>query len=110
MNILFAMEYIPRRMCELEFGQNYVMRYQHIRLENSEIILLNVDNDLLLLISPETGIRIESSTGVFEINDPAVKQQQHEHTGTVKIINRNKFFIHAVFIQVTPLNNKKQRP
>jgi hypothetical protein len=108
MNILFALEYIPRRMRELGYGDNYVMRYHHFRIENSEAIDFDATDDLLLLINPEVSIRLESVNGIFDTGDEAVRQLQHEHTGKVKIINRLKFFTHVLLIQVTPLHPKKQ--
>lgn len=99
-----AMEYIPRRMCELGHGKNYMIRFRHLLLKPAEIRMLAAHNQLYLLIEPATDVRIESSTGVFNVNDALVNEVQYEHRGDIKITNLATSTRHLKMIQVIPKN------
>jgi hypothetical protein len=121
MNLAFALDYIPRRMREMGFGDRYVTRYRHLRLNDAESIIIKAHNQLLLFIEvsaasglyvirgdPSDGIKIESERGVFDINDTTINEQQHEHSGEVKVSNSSGALTYVLFIQAIPQHKKKK--
>ena len=109
MNIAFALDYIPRRMNELGYGENYITRYRQISLDTKFPTVINAYNQLLLFIDPVDGIQVKSKRGVLNYSDTTVTEQQHEHSGKVVVSTATygKPPI-VVFIQVIPLNPKKK--
>lgn len=108
MNIAFALDYIPRRMKELGYGENYLTRYRHVRVEDKSSITINAYNQLLLFISPEgLNINIKSSRGIYNLSDYTINEQQHEHSGAVAISNNTGQDQYMVFVQVIPKNKTK---
>lgn len=111
MNIAFALDYIPRRMMELGYGLDYTTRYLHLRIEKGQTLVLRAYNQLMLLIVPESNIRIISSRGIFDSSDTTINIQQHEHSGKISITNKDRTANTLVLlIQVMPFNQKKKKP
>lgn len=107
MYLAFALDHIPRRMRELGFEDQYLTRYRHLLIEDQQVLELNADNQYWFFIEPN-GLLIESERGVFNINDPTINIQQHEHSG--KIIISNKTLgtnVWVLFIQVIPQHKNK---
>ena len=110
MNIAFALDYIPRRMKELGYGDNYLTRYRHVRVEVKQTVQIKAHNQLLFFISPEeNNLNIKSRRGVYNLTDYTINEQQHEHSGVVEINNNTGQNIYALFIQVIPKNPKTQK-
>ena len=47
----FALDYIPRRMCELGYGTNYITRWRHLQIDARSTLNIDADNDDLLTIT-----------------------------------------------------------
>ncbi len=109
MYLAFALDHIPRRMCELGFGDNYLTRYRHMFSEDKTVLTINAENQYWYFIEP-TGLKIESERGMFDLNDEAINIQQHEHSGKIKISNDTGLNQWALFIQVIPQHKKTNRP
>lgn len=108
MNIAFALDFIPRRMKELGYGENYITRYRHILVESGITQVLQVHNQYLYFISPEViNVSIRSKRGIFNLLDYSINEQQHEHSGKVEINNLTGQPVFALFIQVIPQNKSK---
>jgi hypothetical protein len=129
MNLAFAMDYIPRRMREMGYGENYLTRYRHLRVGSESggyvgagggvggaavitvgsTITVKAHNQIWLFIEPITNIVVESDKGVFNLADNTINEQQHEHSGVIKITNNTTSVVYALFLQVIPLNRKKKK-
>ncbi|CAN5729305.1 hypothetical protein BH11BAC7_BH11BAC7_21330 [soil metagenome] len=108
MNFAFALDSIPRRMKEMGYGENYLTRYRHVRIEKTPVTIIQAHNQLLLFIEPLDNIKIESEKGIYNMLDAKINEQQHEHSGTVTITSSNSADVYILFIQVIPLNKKKK--
>ena len=104
MTINLALEYIPRRMCERGYGNRYIMRFRHLRLDPGEERRLRGYQQLFLLIEPPDDLKIESESGSFDVSDDRANELQYEHEGEIIISNLSPFSNHVRFIQVIPKN------
>jgi hypothetical protein len=106
MNIVFAMEYIPQRMQELGFDKDYLLRYRHIFISMREPTQLNTEQSIFFFIGPEfSQLTIQSPKGIFDLNDYAINEQQHEHTGKIEITNNTGQNLFLVFLEAIPKNS-----
>jgi hypothetical protein len=99
-----ALEYISRRMKEMGFSKNYLLRFRHILLKVSEVREITAYNQILLLIDPMATIRIESDVGLFDVNEDHANEMQYEHRGIIKITNLSLSPTNARFLQAIPIN------
>ncbi len=97
-----AIEYIPKRMCELGYGSHYTVRFRHLVLQPFEEREISVHNQLMILIEPFCDVRIESTAGMFDLSEDLVNEMQYEHRGDLKITNHSIFINHIRFVQVIP--------
>ena len=102
MTVNFAMEYLPKRMCELGYGNDYTIRLRHLLLQPLEVRTLNGYGQLFLLIEPAIDIRIESDTGFYDLSEYRTNEMQYEHQGEIVITNLSIIRTHVIFIQVIP--------
>ena len=106
MTIKLALEYIPGRMKELGYGDDYSIQFRHFVLPAKEEIKVNAENQLLLLIEPVDTVSVESDAGIFDVTIDYVNELQYEHQGSVRIRNYAAITQHARFIQVIPKTEK----
>jgi hypothetical protein len=99
-----ALEYISRRMTEMGFSKNYLLRFRHILLKVSEVREITAYNQIFLLIDPMATIRIESDVGLFDVNEDHANEMQYEHRGRIKITNLSLSPTNARFLQAIPIN------
>lgn len=99
-----ALDYIARRMHEMGFGKNYMLRFRHILLKTSETRELFAYNQIFLLIDPVATIKIESDVGLFDLNEDHANELQYEHRGRIKITNLAVTPTNARFLQAIPIN------
>jgi hypothetical protein len=99
-----ALEYISRRMKEMGFSKNYLLRFRHILLKVSEVREITAYNQIFLLIDPMATIRIESDVGLFDVNEDHANEMQYEHRGRIKITNLSLSPTNARFLQAIPIN------
>lgn len=102
MNIEFALAFIPRRMRELGYGDNYIIRWRHFQLERQQIFKIDADNEYFMLINPNSNFAVRSKAGVFDLLDEAIDEQKYEHRGKIQVKNRAKETQLILFIQVIP--------
>lgn len=102
MNIAFALDFIPRRMRELGYGDNYIIRWRHFQLEPYQSLKIDGDNEYYLLINPDENVKVRSKAGVFDLTDEAINEQQYEHRGKIQIKSILKATQLILFIQVIP--------
>lgn len=106
----FALDYIPRRMCELGHGTSYLMRYRHLVLGPREEKSVNATGQLLLLIDPCGDLRVESTSGLYDMSEDQVNEMCYEHRGEIRMLNYSIFIVHVKFIQVIPQICKTRCP
>lgn len=102
MTVEFALDFIPRRMRELGYGDNYITRWRHFQLETLQTLKLEGNNEYYMLINPSSYFAVRSKAGVFDLNDVAVDEQKYEHRGKTQIKNRAETTQLILFIQVIP--------
>ncbi|GAC1599262.1 MAG: hypothetical protein NVS3B8_11840 [Chitinophagaceae bacterium] len=102
MTDILALEYIPKRMCELNYGTDYSIRFRHFVLQPGEGRKVHAYNQLFVLVEPFCDVRIESIAGLFDMSDDQANELQYEHRGDITILNRSIFINHVRFIQVIP--------
>lgn len=104
-----AIEIIKCQMLELGVGENYILRYRHLKLAPSEKRILKGENNLYVIIDFPTRLKVESKAGIFDMADKQINEQQHIHRGVITVLNQIADYTDAKFIQVIPKlkNNQK---
>lgn len=106
MTVNLALEYIPRRMCELGYSSLYHIRFRHLLLKPGEKRRIGGYSQLFLLVEPPNDVRVESLMGMYDLSDHLTNELQYEHQGEITVINLSAVLAHVRFIQVIP---KKQQ-
>jgi len=108
MTVEFALDYIPRRMRELGFGNDYLTRWRHLELDPEEVLKIDADNEFFYLISPGlVDITVHSKFGTFNLKDIGITELQYEHRGKIEVTNFSTAERALVlFIQVIPSHKK----
>ncbi len=106
MTIELALEYIPRRMKELGYADDYGIQFRHFVLEINQSLEFILPNQLLILIEPVDTISVKSDAGIFDVTIDYVNELQYEHQGAILIRNYAAITQHARFIQVIPKTEK----
>lgn len=107
MTVNLALEYIPRRSCELGYGTLYYIRFRHLLLKPGETRRLSAFGQLFILVEPPNDVRVESNVGIFDLSETMTNELQYEHQGEIIVTNLSPVSSHARFIQVIP---KKTTP
>jgi len=102
MTVNLALEYIPRRMQELGFGNKYHLRFRHFILQDRETVNLKAFNSFFILIEEPARINIKSQNGIFNIALTNANEMTYEHHGQIQIRNTSTTVARARFIQVIP--------
>ncbi|MBI3133635.1 MAG: hypothetical protein HYZ14_03070 [Bacteroidetes bacterium] len=103
-----AIEIIRYQMCELGVI-DYIVRYRHLRLKESEKRIIKAENHLFVLIDPQANIKVESKAGIYDMRDQTINEQQHLHRGIISVTNQSLVQNDARFIQAIPRQKKKQK-
>lgn len=109
MNVEFAIEYAKRRMKELGYGDEFIIRWRHLQLSENETVVLPGNNEFYLLINPVAAVKVSSKTGVYDQADGSINEMQYEHRGKTVVQNKEKGFQFVLFIQLIP-NHLKTNP
>ena len=102
MTINLALEYIPKRMEELGYINNYSLRFRHLILQPNENHLIQAFNQLFYLVEEVENVRVESENGVFDLSEDATNEMQYEHQNNIQVTNYSPDIRHVRFIQVIP--------
>lgn len=97
-----ALEYTRRRMCELGYGSNYTIRVRHLMLQPVQVRELKSHNQFFIVLEPYCNIRVESSSGIFDLSEDMTNELQYEHQGDISVTNQSIFLNNARFLQVIP--------
>lgn len=99
-----ALEYIRRRMTEMGYSKDYLIRFRHVLLKVHETREIVAYNQIFLLIEPVHDIRIESDVGLFDLTEDHANEMQYEHRGRIRLMNLSLLPINARFLQAIPIN------
>lgn len=102
MNTNFAIDYIPRRMRELGFGNQYLTRWRQFQVLGGETLHIDADNEYFLLIEPSNLIGVRSKFGVYDQDDEGINEMQYEHRGKIDVVNKSEDPLLVLFIQIIP--------
>ncbi len=103
MTVEFALDFIPRRMRELGYGENYITRWRHLQIEGKGSLKIESNNEIYLLINPSNQVAVRSKIGNFDLGDPTINEMQYEHKGKIQIRNKQDDApLFVLFIQVIP--------
>ena len=97
-----ALEYIPRRMQELGYGNNYHLQFRHFVLRPLDKIKVHGLNQLFILIEPHEMVEVKSDSGVFDVTSSLYNEMQYEHQGFMWLRNYSIIPLHVRFIQIIP--------
>lgn len=107
MTIQLAIEFIPKRMQELGYGDQYNIRFRHFVLQPKERRKIHAANQLFLLIDPNDSVAVVSDFGVYDLTASNVNELQYEHQGSIRIRNYAGITQHVRFIQIIPKNENQ---
>lgn len=100
-----AIEIAEHKMRELGVGKEYLLRYRHFQVEANKKRILQTQNHLFILLTPDVDSLVSSRNGVFDLKDTAAQEMQYIHSGEITLINQNiKLAISFKFLQVIPIN------
>lgn len=102
MTINLALEYIPRRMEELGFGNDYYLRFRHFVLQAAEQLEVPAFNQFFILVEEAQDVSVKSEFGIFDLSLSNANEMLYEHQGQITIQNYTKGIKHVRFIQVIP--------
>ena len=98
----FAIDFIPRRMRELGYGTDYIVRWRQFILDVSSILEIDAQNEYYYLINPSNTIEVSSKFGIYSLNDAGINEPLYEHRGKIKVKNLVNGRLLVLFIQVIP--------
>ena len=108
MNEGTAIDIAKGKMKELGVGDDYIIRYRHLRLDPHEKIEIKAYNEYYILTAPHYRIKITSKTGIYDMRDNGLNEMQHMHSGSIQLQNQASWRLNIRFIQVIPLEKIKK--
>lgn len=106
MTINLALEYIPRRMEELGFGDDYYLRFRHFVLQAAEQLEVPAFNQFFILVEEAEDVSVKSEFGIFDLSLKNANEMLYEHQGQITLQNYTSGIKHIRFIQVIPKHIK----
>ena len=107
MTVALALEYIPKRMNELGFGNDYYIRFRHLVIQANEELEIDAYNQFYLLVEDVVDASIVSEFGLYDLAEENTNEQLYEHQGAITIKNYSSSTNHLRFIQVIPKHIKQ---
>ena len=105
----FALEYIPRRMRELGYGDDYSIRFANLVLQPSEVRKIEASCEFFILAEEPQNVNIDSDMGIFDLSFTATNELQYEHQGIITVTNKINAVNNVRFIQVIPKNIQTEK-
>lgn len=105
----FALDYIPRRMKQLGYGNEYETEFQHFVLQPNEHLDIKAYNEFYILVKEVDNVNIKSDFGMFDLSFDKINKQQYVHQGFISIHNYSSSVNHVRFIQVIPMYASKAK-
>jgi hypothetical protein len=108
MTTSLALEYIPRRMRELGYAQNYYLRFRHLVMQSKEQLELPAFNQIFILVEEPADVKVQSDFGLYDTTDNQTNEQIYEHQGLIGVENYSSQVNHVRFIQVIPYHKTRK--
>ena len=105
MNEITAIEIAKSKMRELNV-EDYILRYRNLRLESQERRTISAENEFYIVIQRNPVIEIKSKAGIYDLQDVALREIQHVHTGKIEIVNKVAQTFTVALLQVIPKQKK----
>jgi hypothetical protein len=102
MNETLAIEYIKMRMRQMGYENNFYVRVKHLVLDPMGERIIDAHNHFIVLISPNSGLRVESDTGMFDSSEMNTNEWNYEHQGEITIQNQNATQNNLQYLQAIP--------
>lgn len=102
MTVAFALDFIPRRMRELGYENNYITRWRQLQIDGDQTLTIEANNEYYYLIKPNLDFTVSSKFGVNDLTDISINEMQYEHRGKITIKNKSSDPQLIQFIQVIP--------
>jgi hypothetical protein len=107
MTVEFALDYIPRRMQELGFGNNYLTRWRHFYIGPEATLNIDAANEFFMLITTSNNVKVKSKLGIYDLRDTGINEMQYEHRGKIEVTSLSPAgYTLVLFIQVIPTHKK----
>ncbi len=103
MTIEFALAYIPRKMREMGFGDDYMIKFRHIILKPQQQQVIRAYSQFYLLVD-QPQVSITSDFGTYDLLETNSNEIIYEHQGLITIKNNSTDYYRIRFIQVIPKN------
>jgi hypothetical protein len=95
----FILQFIPRRIKELDY-QEYYISYADKVIEGGSIQAIQAYNSLYFIVDDPIGLRVESDYGVYDLTDNPSSDNVHQHRGEIIITNPGTDSRRIKFIKV----------
>lgn len=105
MNEITAIEIAKSKMKEQNV-KDYVLRFRHLRLDSQEVREISAENELFIMLERMPFFRVKSKAGIFDLQDTALREIQHVHTGKITITNTIAQSMIMMFLHVIPKQKK----
>ncbi len=102
MTVAFALDFIPRRMRELGYENNYITRWRQLQIDGEQTLIIEANNEYYYLIKPNLDFIVSSKFGVNDLTDTSINEMQYEHRGKIIVTNKSVDPQLIQFIQVIP--------
>lgn len=89
--------------------ENYILRHRHIRLDGSEERILDAQNEWFIIITQTSFVTVKSKVGIYDLQDTALREIQHLHTGKITLNNSYHQSTTVVFLQLIPKMDTKTK-
>ncbi len=99
----FILDYIPRRMKQLEYNK-WEIRYRDLMLIGQSSMTIAAYNELWFIVDDPQGITVESDYGIYDTTGGYVFENSHQHKGEIVVANPDTDNRKVKFIQVTIVN------
>ena len=107
MTVAFALDFIPRRMSELGYANNYTTRWRQLQIDGKQSLIIEAPNEYYYLIKPNLDFIVKSNFGVCDLTDTSINEMQYEHRGKILVTNKTSDPQLIQFIQVIPQHQKQ---
>lgn len=94
----FILDYIPKRMKQLEF-QKWHIQYRDLAVLPEDTFQIKAYNELWFIVGNPPNIIVESDYGTYDGSQISSHEYAHEHRGLITVRNTIKDKLRITFIQ-----------
>jgi hypothetical protein len=102
MNVEIALEFIRRRMKELQIS-DYALRMRHFVIPPQGKAEVDAWNEFFVLVKETCDVSVSSDFGIYDLSAEHANEMQYEHQGFIQMVNHSEATTaHIEFLQVIP--------